>query len=80
MLTHWKVASAPTVTPGEAIARLTVVSLTHMARPGGACRKYPESFQALQASGMQRNSSWDQAAQEYERVFGWAMADSPYCK
>jgi len=43
-------------------------------------QKYPEAFQQLRASGMQRNSSWDQAAQEYERVFGWAMADSPYCK
>lgn len=41
---------------------------------------YPDSFVALRASGMARNSSWDQAAQEYERVFGWALADPPYCK
>jgi hypothetical protein len=28
---------------------------------------------------MKRNSSWDEAAKEYERIFGWAAADSPYC-
>ncbi|CAL8470831.1 g10373 [Coccomyxa elongata] len=35
---------------------------------------------ALQQRGMERNSTWDKAAAEYETIFGWAKIDQPYCK
>lgn len=41
--------------------------------------QYPDAFKGLQTTGMQRNSSWDEAAKEYEQIFGWALADKPYC-
>lgn len=28
--------------------------------------------------GMERDSSWDKAAVEYEQVFEWAFTDPPY--
>jgi starch synthase len=41
--------------------------------------KYPDAFRGLQTTGMKRNSSWGEAAKEYEQIFGWALADPPYC-
>ena len=35
-------------------------------------REHPDSFRALQHRGMERNSSWDKAAAEYEQIFAWA--------
>ncbi len=43
-------------------------------------REHPDSFRALQHRGMERNSSWDKAAAEYEQIFAWAKIDEPYCK
>ena len=43
-------------------------------------REHPDSFRALQHRGMERNSSWDKAAAEYEQIFAWAKVDEPYCK
>ncbi|KAK9904144.1 hypothetical protein WJX75_005380 [Coccomyxa subellipsoidea] len=43
-------------------------------------REHPDSFRALQQRGMERNSTWDKAAAEYETIFGWAKIDQPYCK
>ena len=42
-------------------------------------REHPDSFRALQERGMNRNSSWDKAAAEYEQIFEWARMDMPYC-
>ena len=36
-------------------------------------QEHPEAFEQLQRSGMGRNSSWDQAASQYEQIFDWAM-------
>eukprot|EP00894_Picocystis_sp_ML_P001817 jgi/Pico_ML_1/52334/g3052.t1 len=33
----------------------------------------------VQKTGMCRDSSWDQAAAEYEKVFDWALTDGAYC-
>ena len=35
-------------------------------------REHLDSFRALQHRGMERNSSWDKAAAEYEQIFAWA--------
>lgn len=40
---------------------------------------HPDSFRALQQRGMERNSSWEKAASEYEQIFSWAKMDLPYC-
>lgn len=42
-------------------------------------RSHPESFTALQQAGMARESSWDQAASQYEQIFEWAALDAPFC-
>lgn len=39
-----------------------------------------EDFRRLQARGMERETSWDNAAQQYEQIFEWAMTDPPYCR
>jgi len=36
-------------------------------------QEHPEAFEQLQRNGMGRNSSWDQAASQYEQIFDWAM-------
>ena len=41
-------------------------------------RDHPKSFKALQERGMQRDSSWNKAAAEYEQIFDWAKSDPPY--
>jgi len=43
-------------------------------------REHPDSFRALQLRGMERDSSWDAAAQQYEQIFAWAKYDQPYAK
>jgi starch synthase len=42
-------------------------------------RDHPDSFRALQQRGMERDSSWEKAAAEYEQIFAWAKLDLPYC-
>jgi starch synthase len=42
--------------------------------------EHPECFQAMQRRGMERDSSWDLAAQQYEQCMNWAAFDLPYCK
>eukprot|EP00983_Pelagomonas_calceolata_P117419 1160413-Pelagomonas_calceolata.AAC.5 len=39
-----------------------------------------ERFRELQTRGMQRDASWDLAAQQYEQIMTWAVTDPPYCK
>ena len=36
-------------------------------------KHHRDDFRALQKRGMERNSSWDLAAQQYEQVFEWAL-------
>jgi len=43
-------------------------------------REHPDSFRGLQERGMQRDSSWNKAAEQYEQIFKWAKNDAPYCK
>jgi len=43
-------------------------------------KEHPDAFEQLQRTGMSRNSSWDQAASQYEQIFDWAMLDEPFCK
>ncbi len=42
--------------------------------------EHKEAFRAIQKRGMERDSSWDTAAQQYEQIMTWAMTDMPYCK
>lgn len=39
-----------------------------------------DSFRAVQKRGMERDCSWDLAAQQYEACMNWAAFDMPYCK
>ena len=41
-------------------------------------RKHPDSFRDIQMNGMTKDMSWDGAAEEYEKVFRWALMDPPY--
>ncbi|KAJ9546247.1 hypothetical protein OSB04_025954 [Centaurea solstitialis] len=41
-------------------------------------RKHKPSWRGLMKRGMERNSSWDNAAVQYEEVFKWAFIDPPY--
>jgi starch synthase len=41
---------------------------------------HKDSFRELQRRGMQRDSSWETAAQQYEQIMAWATADLPYCQ
>jgi hypothetical protein len=34
--------------------------------------------QGIQLRGMQRDSTWDGAAAQYEQIFDWAVMDQPY--
>ncbi|GFR41537.1 hypothetical protein Agub_g2250 [Astrephomene gubernaculifera] len=43
-------------------------------------RNHREDFRKLQLRGMQREASWDQAAQQYEQIISWALVDPPYCQ
>lgn len=39
-----------------------------------------EGFRAIQRRGMERDASWDLAAQQYEQIMNWAVTDAPFCK
>ncbi|GLI71524.1 hypothetical protein VaNZ11_016750 [Volvox africanus] len=39
-----------------------------------------DDFRKLQLRGMNREASWDQAAQEYEQIISWSVIDAPYCR
>ncbi|KAK4489728.1 hypothetical protein RD792_000363 [Penstemon davidsonii] len=41
-------------------------------------KEHKSSWEGLMKRGMERNSSWDNAATEYEQVFEWAFIDPPY--
>jgi starch synthase len=41
-------------------------------------REYPADFEGIQRRGMQRDSSWNGAAEQYEQIFEWAIMDQPY--
>ncbi|XP_024969992.1 soluble starch synthase 1, chloroplastic/amyloplastic-like isoform X1 [Cynara cardunculus var. scolymus] len=41
-------------------------------------RKHKPSWRGLMKRGMERDSSWDNAAVQYEEVFKWAFIDPPY--
>lgn len=42
--------------------------------------EHKEDFRKLQRRGMERDSSWDLAAQQYEQCMNWAAFDQPFCK
>ncbi|PIN27121.1 Starch synthase [Handroanthus impetiginosus] len=44
----------------------------------GTYRDYKSSWEGLMKRGMEKNSSWDDAATQYEQVFEWAVIDPPY--
>ncbi|KAL3653641.1 Pentafunctional AROM polypeptide [Castilleja foliolosa] len=44
----------------------------------GTYREHKSSWEGLMKRGMERNSSWDNAATQYEQVFEWAKIDPPY--
>lgn len=35
-------------------------------------------LQGIQLRGMQRDSTWNGAAEQYEQIFEWALMDQPY--
>ncbi|GIL90265.1 hypothetical protein Vretimale_16336 [Volvox reticuliferus] len=41
---------------------------------------HPDDFRKLQLRGMNREASWDQAAQQYEQIISWSVVDAPYCR
>jgi starch synthase len=41
-------------------------------------REYPKDFEGIQLRGMQRDSTWNGAAEQYEQIFEWALLDQPY--
>lgn len=43
-------------------------------------RHHNADFRSLQQRGMERDATWDRAAQQYEQIFEWAFMDPPYCK
>ncbi|KAL3524415.1 hypothetical protein ACH5RR_017249 [Cinchona calisaya] len=46
----------------------------------GTYRDHKSSWEGLMKRGMERDYSWDNAAVQYEQVFGWAFVDPPYVK
>lgn len=44
----------------------------------GTYKQYKPSWKELMKRGMERDSSWDNAAIQYEQVFEWAFIDPPY--
>jgi starch synthase len=43
-------------------------------------REHRDEFDAIALRGMARDSSWEQAATQYEQVFEWALLDPPYAR
>lgn len=41
-------------------------------------REHKASWERLMKRGMERDSTWDNAAVQYEQVFQWAFIDPPY--
>ncbi|CAG9461329.1 unnamed protein product [Pedinophyceae sp. YPF-701] len=41
-------------------------------------RDHPKAFEGLQRRGMERDLSWNKAAESYEEIFRWAKIDPPY--
>ncbi|KAL6509244.1 Pentafunctional AROM polypeptide [Orobanche gracilis] len=44
----------------------------------GTYKEHKSSWEGLMKRGMERDSSWDNAATRYERVFEWALMDPSY--
>ncbi|KAK6135229.1 hypothetical protein DH2020_031037 [Rehmannia glutinosa] len=44
----------------------------------GTYKEHKSSWEGLMKRGMERDSSWDNAATQYEQVFEWAFIDPPY--
>lgn len=43
-------------------------------------RSHRDDFRALQRRGMERDASWDVAAQQWEQLFEWSLIDPPFCR
>jgi starch synthase len=43
-------------------------------------REHRDEFDGIALRGMARDSSWEQAASQYEQVFEWALMDPPYAR
>ncbi|KAL5719118.1 starch synthase [Ranunculus cassubicifolius] len=43
-------------------------------------RNHKTSWEGLMRRGMERDYTWDNAAAQYEQVFGWVFFDQPYVK
>ncbi|KAL9253898.1 Soluble starch synthase 1, chloroplastic/amyloplastic-like protein [Drosera capensis] len=43
-------------------------------------QEYKPSWERLMKRGMERDSSWENAALQYEQVFEWAFIDPPYAR
>ena len=43
------------------------------------CRNNRSEWQALMKRGMERDFTWNKAAEQYEQIFEWAKIDMPYC-
>ncbi|KAI3457998.1 hypothetical protein Pfo_014661 [Paulownia fortunei] len=44
----------------------------------GTYKEHKSSWEGLMKRGMERDSSWENAATQYEQVFEWAFIDPPY--
>lgn len=44
----------------------------------GTYKEHKPSWEGLMKRGMEGNTSWDNAATQYEQVFDWAFIDPPY--
>ncbi|XP_073032174.1 soluble starch synthase 1, chloroplastic/amyloplastic-like [Primulina eburnea] len=64
---------------GWAFSPLTTDSLLATLRTAiGTYKDHRSSWEGLMKRGMERDSSWDKAAAQYEEVFEWAFVDPPY--
>jgi starch synthase len=63
--------TAPPVGTGWTFERFEAGGLTHAAGLAlSTLTKHPEDFEGIQRRGMERDSSWNNAAKEYEQVRG----------
>ncbi|KAK6926019.1 Glycosyl transferase, family 1 [Dillenia turbinata] len=44
----------------------------------GTYREHKSTWEGLMKRGMERDCTWDSAAEQYEQVFEWAFMDQPY--
>ncbi|KAH6804110.1 Glycogen/starch synthase [Perilla frutescens var. frutescens] len=64
---------------GWTFSPLTKESLVSALRVAvGTYSKHKPSWEGLMKRGMEKNTSWDNAATQYEQVFDWAFIDPPY--